>query len=81
MSPWPAAALTPLELQLLALLAALLALNMLVWRCNRGTLSAVYTAPHLFSLDEARSPRADGIMSARSAANPSLLRTEAQKRQ
>ena len=35
---------------LLALLALLLALNLLIWHCNRAMLTAVYDTPHLFYL-------------------------------
>jgi hypothetical protein len=38
------------EHALLALLALLLALNLLIWRCNKAVLTAVYDAPHLFYL-------------------------------
>jgi hypothetical protein len=42
--------LPALEAQLLVLLAVLVALNLLIWHCNKGMLTAVYDAPQDFYL-------------------------------
>ena len=42
--------LPSLEASFLCLLALLLALNVLIWQCNKDVLTAVYDSPHLFYL-------------------------------
>lgn len=42
--------LPSLEVSFLCLLALLLALNVLIWQCNKDVLAAVYDSPHLFFL-------------------------------
>ena len=76
-APWLPALPLP-EHALLALLLLLLALNLLIWHCNKAVLTAVYDAPQLFYLQlppegaAAAAPHASGS-SRRAAAAAALL--------